>query len=100
MSPELVAITELLEQIHAELGTRAPGALRDWPRRTEAYARIIEGWLRFPCPPGETQQAALLESVGALHAEVFGGSGVQRVGTAEVASATAAALVGRRRETA
>jgi hypothetical protein len=80
MSPELLAISELLEQIHAELAVRPSHALRDWPRRTEAYARVIEGWLRFGCPPTEAQRMALLESVGALHAEVFGGSGVQRVG--------------------
>lgn len=96
MSPDVVAISELLEQIHAELAARPPHALRDWPRRTEAYARVIEGWLRFGCPPTEAQRMALLESVGALHAEVFGSSGVQRVG----AAAAVMAAVPPRRESA
>jgi hypothetical protein len=71
MSPELLVVTDMLEDIQHELATRSD-RLRDWPVRTEAYAHIVEAWLRFGSGPTDDQRIALLENVAALHAEIFG----------------------------
>jgi hypothetical protein len=83
MSPELLVVTDMLEEIQHELATRSPSdPLRDWPVRTEAYAHIVEAWLRFGSSPTEVQRIALFENVAALHGEIFG-SGYTRLGRAD-----------------
>jgi hypothetical protein len=71
MCANLIAIVEALEEIQAAIsGHPYSTTVREWSRRAEAHARVVEGWLRFSQPHDETQEDALLECVLDLHAEV------------------------------